>query len=224
MSYWFNILLRINIQNTIQCILLIIIQNRNRVHYVSNSFSLDQQLQTELTTQWATLRCSSKRMCCSWFILIHSFKQNHFQISLFNQFSLFNFLSTSSTSSIIKILLNQWIIKMVQYLKKRVVKIYCDSVFRGFAVFINFFCISRFQVIHEAYSFFITLTRESTKLRSLSSPRAYKIRQSKEFHGCYISSFKYLHDPAGETVAKYPTWGDLSSLRNKMVIDDPVDV
>lgn len=55
-------------------------------------------------------------------------------------------------------------------------------------------------------------------------PRAYKIRQSKEFHGCYISSFKYLHVPAGETVAKYPTWGDLSSLRNKMVIDDPVDV
>lgn len=114
---------------------------------------------------------------------------------------------------------------MVQYfLKKRVVKIYCDSVFRGFVVFINFFCISRFQVIHETYSFFITLTRESTKLRSLSSPRAYKIRQSKEFHGCYISSFKYLHVPAGETVAKYPTWGDLSSLRNKMVIDDPVDV
>lgn len=79
-------------------------------------------------------------------------------------------------------------------------------------------------MIHETYSFFITLTRESTKLRSLSSPRAYKIRQFKEFHGCYISSFKYLHDPAGETVAKYPTWGDLSSLRNKMVIDDPVDV
>lgn len=139
MSYWFNILLRINIQNTIQCILLIIIQNRNRVHYVSNSFSLDQQLQTELTTQWATLRCSSKWMCCSWFILIHSFKQNHFQISLFNQFSLFNFLSTSSTSSIIKILLNQWIIKMVQYWKKRVVKIYCDSVFKGFAVLLIFF-------------------------------------------------------------------------------------
>lgn len=153
MSYWFNILLRINIQNTIQCILLIIIQNRNRVHYVSNSFSLDQQLQTELTTQWATLRCSSKWMCCSWFILIHSFKQNHFQISLFNQFSLFNFLSTSSTSSIIKILLNQWIIKMVQYWKKRVVKIYCDSVFRGFAVFINFFLY--FSVPSDSWNIFL---------------------------------------------------------------------
>lgn len=135
MSYWFNILLRINIQNTIQCILLIIIQNRNRVHYVSNFFSLDQQLQTELTTQWATLRCGSKWMCCSWFILIYSFKQNHFQISLFNQFSLFNFLSTSSTSSIIKILLNQWIIKWFNAKKKSCQNLLWLS-FQGFCCFV----------------------------------------------------------------------------------------
>lgn len=52
----------------------------------------------------------------------------------------------------------------------------------------------------------------------------FQLDESLSEAGTDPVEFEFVDVPARETEAKYPTLGDLSSLKNKMVMDDPVDV